>query len=117
MVRQSTEKFTNPIDIAFLLLFGLVMAVTAWALFGAGPDSWFHTHRNQAFALLFSALGVLGILELINASRYGKIWVKLSPIYQHEHPRVFALQKGMDTVMLMACVVGIVAVLFFLPPL
>ena len=43
--------------------------------------------------------------------------MKLTPLYRAEHPRAFAVQKGLDTFMLFGCIVGVVALLFFLPPL
>ena len=110
-------KRTNAIDIVYLSLSGLVVPVTLWAILGAGPDSWFQVEKNQSFALLLCALGVLGILDLVNASTYGKIWVKLTPLYRFEHPRVFAVQTAVDKVVLLACVAGVVALLAVLPPL
>lgn len=111
------EKRTSTIDVVYLTLSGIVALVAVYAIFFAGPDSWFHTQKNHSLALLFFGLGVLGVLDLTNAANHGKVWVKLTPLYRVEHPRVFALHKGMDTFMLLGCIVGIIALLFFLPPL
>ena len=68
-------------------------------------------------ALLFSALGALGVLDLLNAANYGKVWAKLTPVYRTEHPRIFAVQKGLDAFLLLGGIIGVVALLLFIPPL
>ncbi len=72
----------------YLSLSGLVAAIALRAIFGASPDSWFHADKNHSFALLFLALGVLGVPDLMNGAKYGKVRVKLTPLCRHEHPRV-----------------------------
>jgi hypothetical protein len=108
---------TTPLDIAYLGILISTFAVTGFVMFVLGPGSWFHRHKNASFSLLFVALGVCGVINLLNASAYGKIWAKCGPVYRAQNPKLFAMNYAMNVTVLIAVALGIVALLFFLPQL
>jgi hypothetical protein len=110
-------KRTHPLDVLYLVTLVATFAVTAVVLFLLSPDSWFHRHRTGSSSLLLAALGVTGALNLAIARAHGKIWMKSGAVYRAEHPKLFATYRSMTVVILFAVAAGIVALLFFLPPL
>ena len=116
MIRAGlVEKRTHPLEVAYLVLLISTFVVAGAVIFLTGPDSWFHQNKNAALSLLLGALGVTGVMNLMIANSYGKIWMKAGPVYRAEHPRLFATYYSMTITILLAAVVGIVALLFFLP--
>jgi hypothetical protein len=113
----SPKKETHPLEVVYLVLLIGTFLVTGAAIFLAGPDSWFHREKNAAFALLLFALAVTGVLNLVIAANHGKIWARAGPIYRSEHPRLFAVNRGMTVTITFVAAAGIVLLLFVLPPL
>ncbi len=111
------EKRTTPLDVAYLALLILTFTVAGVVIFLLEPDSWFHRNRNAALSLLLGALGVTGVINLAIANAHGKVWMKSGPVYRAEHPGLFATGTSMTVAILIAVVGGVIALLFFLPPL
>lgn len=117
MYRPRTEKQTTPLDVAYLTILIGTFAVTGVVMFLLDPDSWFHQHKNASLCILFVALGSCGVINLAIAGTYGKIWTRVGPVYKAANPKLFGVNYGMNVIVLIAMVVTVVALLFFLPPL
>ncbi len=118
MIRTGlVEKRTHPLEVAYLVLIISTFVVAGAVIFLGGPTSWFHQNKNASFSLLFGALGVTGVMNLMIANAYGKIWTKHGPFYRAEHPKLFAVHYSMTVTILLVIVAGVVALLFFLPAL
>ena len=115
--RDTAHRQTNPLDVVYLTLLVTTFAVAGSVILLLGPDSWIHRHPNTSFGLLFGALGVIGFINLSNANRQGKIWGKCGPVYRACQPWLFRTNYSINVVVVFACIVGVVALLFFLPPL
>ena len=117
MVRPRPEKQTTTLDIAYLTILIGAFAVTGVVMFLLDPDSWFHQHKNASLCFLLVALGACGVINLAIAGTYGKIWAKCGVVYKAANPKLFGVNYAMNVTLLIAVVVTIVALLFFLPPL
>jgi hypothetical protein len=114
---RPVEKRTYPLDVAYLILLISTFVVAGVVIIFGKPDSWFHQNRNEAFSLLLGALLITGVMNLMIGNAYGKLWVKHGLVYRAEHPKLYATYYSMTIIILLFCVVTIVALLFFLPPL
>ena len=111
------EKRTYPLDVLYLTLLISTLAIAGGVVLLGGPDSWFHRNRNAALSLLLGALAGTGLLNLRIGHAYGTIWMKSGPVYRVEHPKLFATQYSLTVIICFAAGAGVVALLFFLPPL
>ena len=66
---------------------------------------------------LLGALAACGVINLMIAGSFGKIWGKCGPVYSADQPLLFKTNYSMNVIVVLGCVVGVVALLLFLPPL